>query len=126
MTAVLARARSELRARIPAVLALGILLGLGAGAVMMLAAGARRTDTVYPRFARAYKAADVTIISYPQGPGGQEFAQLDFTVVAKEPQVADAATVHFLATTENLQILAGDAAYGTTVDRPKLLEGRLP
>ena len=125
MTAVLARARAELRARIPAVVALGVLLGLGAGAVMMLAAGARRTDTAYPRFARAYKAADVTIIRFPSQPGN-DFAQLDFSVVAKEPQVADAATLHFLATTENLQILAGDAAYGTTVNRPKLLEGRRP
>jgi len=74
MTAVLTRARAELRARRASMIALTLLVGIGAATVMTLAAGARRTDTAYPRFARAYKAADVVV--YPSF--GSEFAILDF------------------------------------------------
>src|SRR5437660_2536818 len=83
MTAVLTRARAELRARRASMIALTLLVGIGAATVMTLAAGARRTDTAYPRFARAYKAADV--VAYPSF--GSEFAILDFNTVARLPQV---------------------------------------
>ena len=123
VNAVLVRARAELRARLPAMLALAILLGLGAGTVMTLAAGARRTDTAYPRFARAYKAADMIV--FPSF--DPQFASIDFTTVAAQPEVVAAAIQHYLFTSEQYQVVAGDpGALGTTVDRMKVLAGRLP
>jgi len=121
--AVLVRARSELRARLPSMLALAILLGLSAGAVMTMAAGGRRTDSAYGRFSRAFKAADVQVApSF-----GVQFASLDFSKVARLPQVFVSATQHYLGAAEqDFEVVAGDAAYGTTVDRFKVLEGRMP
>src|SRR5437667_133690 len=57
MTDALAVARSNWRVRGRAWISLGLLAGLGAGAVMTAAIGARRTDSAYTRFNRAYKAA---------------------------------------------------------------------
>ncbi|MGZ4206121.1 MAG: hypothetical protein ACXVES_12780, partial [Actinomycetota bacterium] len=61
MSPIWVRARAELRARLPSMLALALLVGLAAGVVMTTAAGARRTDTSYKRFARAYLAADMEV-----------------------------------------------------------------
>jgi putative ABC transport system permease protein len=123
VSAVLVRARAELRARLPSMLALTILLGLGAGAVMTLTAGARRTDSAYARFAREYKAADMLL--YPQF--GDTFAKFDFATVAAQPQVLVAARQSFLGAQEqNIQVLAGDPPLGTEINRMKVLEGRLP
>jgi hypothetical protein len=85
--AVAFRARAELRARFPSMLALALLLGLGAGAVLTLAAGARRTDSAYGRFAREYRAADMVI--YPAF--GSSFASLNFDEVARQPLVVASA-----------------------------------
>src|SRR5205807_2052892 len=49
MTAVLTRARAELRARRASMIALTLLVGIGAATVMTLAAGARRTRTASTR-----------------------------------------------------------------------------
>jgi len=125
--AVLARARSELRARLPSMLALALLLGLGGGAVMTLAAGARRTDTSYPRFARTYLAADALLFNYPSAPGSKrQFANLDFGNVERLPQVAAWGIQHFLPADGNLSLLSSGGGLGTTVDRAKILAGRFP
>src|SRR5262245_43495964 len=103
-------------------LALALLLGLGAGAVLTLAAGARRTDTAYPRFAREYKAADMLL--YPQF--DPTFASFDFEQLAL-PQVAAAAREHWLGTDKgNLAVITGVGGLGVDVNRVKVLEGRLP
>src|SRR5207245_2532275 len=113
----------ELRARLPSMLALAILLGLGAGAVMTMAAGARRTDSAYGRFTRTHKAADMIV--FPSF--GTQFASLDFTKVAAGPLVIASARQHFLGTTEqDVSVIAGDEALGTTINRLKVLEGRMP
>ena len=58
---------------------------------------------------------------------GPQFASLDFSKVAKLPLVLTSATEHYLGTSEmDISVIAGDAAYGTTVDRFKFLEGRAP
>jgi len=49
MGAVWFRARAELRASWRAWLALTILIGLAGGAAIAAAAGARRTESAYPR-----------------------------------------------------------------------------
>src|SRR5438552_14758654 len=123
MTAVFTRARAELRARLASMIALTLLVGVGAATVMTLAAGARRTDTAYPRFARAYKAADVLV--YPSF--GSEFARLDFNTVAQLPQVAARSVQSFFAATDSsLQVVGSDAAGGVSINRFKILEGKAP
>ncbi|MGZ4143230.1 MAG: hypothetical protein ACXVQY_12040, partial [Actinomycetota bacterium] len=123
MSPIWVRARAELRARLPSMLALALLVGLAAGVVMTTAAGARRTDTSYKRFARAYLAADMEV--FPSF--GPQFAQLDFDAVSKLPQVAAATRLHYIGTADQTENVAvGDSAYGVSIDRVKLLEGRLP
>jgi hypothetical protein len=46
---------------------LALLAGLAGGVVLAAAAGARRTDTAYPRFLQASRASDVLVS--PQGTG---------------------------------------------------------
>src|SRR5437868_15549765 len=61
MTAVWMRARSELRSRLGAVLSLAVIVGVIGGVVIAAAAGARRTETAYPRLLRAERAMDVVV-----------------------------------------------------------------
>jgi putative ABC transport system permease protein len=124
MKAVPFVARAELRSRLLSVLALAILLGLSSGAVMTLAAGARRTDSAYERFAREQKAADMLI--YPAFEP-ETFANIPLDTIAALPQVAASGRGYFLASTdEDLAAIAPGTGMGKTVDVPKLIEGRLP
>ena len=59
MGAVWLRLRAELRHQWRAWLALAVLLGVIGGIALTAAAGARRTDTAYPRFLRASHAAQL-------------------------------------------------------------------
>ncbi|HEX9313206.1 MAG TPA: hypothetical protein VGA30_10365, partial [Actinomycetota bacterium] len=59
MPAVLMRLRTELRLHLTATIALIVLVGVAGGVVIASAAGARRTDTAFPRFLDASHAADV-------------------------------------------------------------------
>ena len=123
MSPVVVRARAEMRARLPSMIALAILLGLGAGAVMTTAAGARRTDSSYRRFSKAYLGGDMIV--WPSF--GPQFASLDFDQVAKLPQVVAAARLHFLGTVDDKLEVFGDVPpFGVTIDRPKVLAGRMP
>ena len=122
MTAVLTRARAELRARLISLLALTLLVGFGSGAVMTIAAGARRTDTAYPRFARAYKAADMRV--YPAF--DNTFASLDFNAVQRLPEVAASSRQHFLFADNDFAYIVDEPPLGVDIDRYKILEGRAP
>jgi hypothetical protein len=55
MRAVLRLAAHEFHARWKGWAVLVLLAGLAGGAVLTAAAGARRTDTAYPRFLEAYE-----------------------------------------------------------------------
>jgi hypothetical protein len=61
MAAVLMLVRSRLRRRWRAWVALALLLGLAGGVVMTAAAGARRTDTAYPRYLEWARAEDALV-----------------------------------------------------------------
>ena len=61
MTAVALRVRSDARRRWRAWVSVALLIGVGAGAAMALAQGARRTRGAYPRFADAQHAADIVV-----------------------------------------------------------------
>ena len=119
-------ARAELRGRWRGWLAAAALVALAGGVVLTTAAGARRTDTAYPRFLRASEGADVLIS--PNNTGIPSF----YAAVAKLPGVALVApTVGLAAVTvgsagSHIQLLvAPDARFGRLVERPKLTAGRM-
>src|SRR2546430_1997334 len=61
MAAVLYQARNELRTRWRALVSLALIAGIGGGAAIAAAAGARRADSAYPRFRAATNAFDALI-----------------------------------------------------------------
>ena len=83
MPTVWLRLRADVRLRWRALAALALLLGLVGGVVLTAAAGARRTDTAYPRLLTWANAAQVTISPNSDGPTPGYYA-----AVARLPQVA--------------------------------------
>src|SRR6478752_3685983 len=61
------RLRSELRSRWRAWLGLAVLIGLAGGATAEAAAGARRTETAYPRFVQAQNGYQLVVRGFPEG-----------------------------------------------------------
>jgi ABC-type lipoprotein release transport system permease subunit len=130
VTAVWFRFRVELRARWPAWLALAVLIGLVGGAVLALAAGARRTDSAYDRFVRAHDAYDVLVINNAGSffsEGGTAIVDLD--ELAELPEVAVSARVGTFFVTIGAGVgvvVPADDRVGTEINRFRLLEGRRP
>ncbi len=62
MAAVWFRFRAELRTRWRSALGLALLVGLAGGIVLTAIAGARRTDSAYPRFIAESEAFDVLVV----------------------------------------------------------------
>ena len=119
--------RADLRLRWRAVLGLALLLGLIGGVVLTAAAGARRTDTAYPRLLRWSHAASVQVVPTCAGLGGF------YRGLAHLPQVASIWTgvVYTLALPppappgSQLEAVASpDGALGTSTDRVRVLAGR--
>ncbi|MBV9412235.1 MAG: ABC transporter permease [Acidimicrobiia bacterium] len=138
MPAVLTRLRTELRAHWRAWAAVALLIGVAGGVVLTTAAGARRTDTAYARFLRKSHAADVLVS--PSNRGLPNY----YPALAKLPSVADLGEAvgfeGFIAGAKaqagapgspslgtGFQILAAaDTRLATTLERPKVTEGRMP
>jgi hypothetical protein len=110
--------------------ALVLLTGIAGGAVLAAAAGARRTDSAFPRFLRSTSAADVLVGPAESGIGGYDLA------VGRLPGVAQIAPVVGLAA---LPVTAGglvdqaaevaaplDGRLGFRLQRPRMLAGRQP
>ncbi len=137
MTAILARARAELRTGLRSSLALILMLGLFGGTVAAASAGARRQVSAYPRFLAASGAPDAFVLSAPPGTDAP-IPIVDLARVAKLPQVAHAADLPSpfgVATTPTGDLLWGGDLniLGDTgdpaIDRflhPRVLAGRLP
>ena len=131
MRATLVVAHSDLRQRWRSWLALSLLVAIAGGAVMLAFAGARRTDTAYERFLQASTASDILVS--PMGSGFPGYypalAQLP-GVVAEGGCRADGVSRRPAWSTGGLRPstgvhLAADDNYGRTLDRPKLLSGRM-
>jgi hypothetical protein len=134
MGAVRLRFRSELRDRVRSWIGLAIVVAVVGGAVLALAAGARRTDSAYERFLKRYPASDYTIAD------SSDFgftSTVDLEQIRDLPHVADASRVNALiaagARTGDgrsfpigilVPFAAEDPAYGRTVERWKVVEGR--
>jgi hypothetical protein len=125
VAAVWYRFRAELRSRWPTWLGLGLLLGLAAGAVMALAAGARRTDSAYDRFLESHHPYDVVVSDFGQagfpGVGG-------FDKIRALPSVEDSAAGELgvipLGRSHVIALASEDGRIGTDVNTFKMLEGR--
>jgi FtsX-like permease family/MacB-like periplasmic core domain len=130
MRAVLRLAGHELRARWLGWVALALLVGLAGGVVLTAAAGARRTDSAYPRFLAVSKASDVLIGPASNGTGGYDDA------LARLPGVAASAPIVILQAQPvgpggKLDMAASvgapvDGRFGHTLEIPKMLAGRQP
>jgi len=120
--------RAGMRRRWRALVSLALLLGLAGGVVLTAAAGARRTDTAYPRLLTWANGSQVTVVL-----GGLDPAY--FAALHQLPQVAAVATgmqynialpVTGGLPDNQVQVLASaDGSLGTTVDRIKVLQGRM-
>jgi hypothetical protein len=129
MGAVWLRLRAELRQQWRTWLALAVLLGVIGGIALTAAAGARRTDTAYPRFLRASHAAQLAVFPALSGFGGY------FRAVARLPEVSSAASTAFLQMSlpglgaspfSGLTAEASPAGDdGVSLDRVKVLAGHL-
>jgi hypothetical protein len=134
MAAAWMRVRAELRARWVAWLAVALVAGVGAGVVVALMAGARRTETAYPRFVRAEHASDVLVA------GKSSFGligSVDLDRVERLPQVATTARASVslffagrlgdgreIGPADVFPVAAADSRLGTAVERWKMLAGR--
>src|SRR5439155_9940500 len=83
VSAVWMRFRAELRARWLAWLGLALLVGLVGGTAIAAAAGARRTESAYPRFVDSQEGYDVGF----GGTGGNRDIRAESDAIAALPQV---------------------------------------
>ena len=130
MRAVLRLAGHELRARWLSWVVLALLVGLAGGVVLTAAAGARRTDSAYPRFLTVSKASDVLVSPAGNGAGGYDKA------LARLPGAAAVAPVVGLQALPpgpggkldgGAVVMAPlDGRVGRTLEIPKMLAGRQP
>ena len=128
MGAVWLRLRADLRRQWRGLLALAVLLGVIGGIALAAAAGARRTDTAYPRFLRQSHAADLMVQPALSGFHGY------FRAIARLPQVSSSASAAFLQMSlpgpgaspfSGLTAEASPAGgEGLSLDRVKVLAGR--
>jgi FtsX-like permease family len=122
--------RADFRLRWRPLAALALLLGLIGGVVLTAAAGARRTDTAYPRLLQWARASQVDVLPNSNGPVPGYFA-----AVRRMPQVAAMSVDslyqmvlpvrHGLPVTEVLTYSSPDGGMGVSADRVKILQGRM-
>jgi len=125
MAAVRLRFRADFRRRWRAWIGLGLLLGAAFGIVAAVAGGARRTDTAVARFHQHYAGFDVFLENSPDA----FTAIYDPAFLQHVDVVASSARARFDfgGPRGNAALITpADGAYGTVIDRPKLLKGRLP
>ena len=126
MTTVWLALRADIRRRWPALLSLALLLGLIGGVVLTAAAGARRTDTAYPRLLTWANASQVDITPEDTGFTGY------YAALARLPHIAAMTTLsiyNVVLSPRNPGMVnlmsSPDGAMGVSVDRVKILAGRL-
>ena len=133
MSAVWMRLRSEIRTRWRSWLGLALLIGLAGAAAVAAAAGARRTETAYPRFVQAQNGYDLITGGFPGNidparalariealPAVAQWARIDVaasTAILPSGRVAPAPEL--MAATD----LAGRA--GFRLNRFKVISGRM-
>lgn len=119
----------DVRRRWRAVAALTLTVGIAGGVVLALVAGARRSSTAYERFRNETLAADLDVAPPDADPAG-------FAAIEQLPQVEASArgVFPFIVPAGSglypyLEFLAAaglDDNFATEIDRPRILDGRLP
>jgi ABC-type antimicrobial peptide transport system permease subunit len=122
--------RADFRLRWRPLAALALLLGLIGGVVLTAAAGARRTDTAYPRLLQWASASQVDILPDSNGPTPGYFG-----AVRTLPQVAAMSVDslyqmvlpvrHGLPVTAVMTYSSPGGGMGVSADRVKILQGRM-
>ncbi len=131
MAAVGLRLLAELGRRWRSWLGVAIIIGLVGGAVLALAAGARRTDSAYSRFLDAQNAYDV-LVSKDTGDFGTEAPPgppLDAAAIKALPGVKEAVEARRFFTPVGSStgvLVSRDGRLGDQINRYKILEGRRP
>ena len=130
MATIWLRLHADIRLRWRALVGLALLLGIIGGVVLTAAAGARRTDTAYPRLLSWANAAQVDIAPYSSGSTPGYYA-----AVARLPQVAAMWTAvqsyvavpvrHGPLDTQVVALSSPDRTLGVSADRVKILQGQL-
>ncbi len=127
MNTVWAMLRVDARRRWRAWLGVALLVGLFGGIVTTTAAGARRTDSAYSRFVAANHGAEYMVDDFIPNP---EAAVLDPKAVATLPSIAEADPFRAYGPAANVGytlVASPDGrAFGTGLNRLKVLQGRLP
>jgi len=129
MATVWLELRADLRQRWRALLSLALLLGLIGGVVLTAAAGARRTDTAYPRLLSWASATQVQLI-----PAANDYPADYYAALAKLPQVAQLSTevlyqvtlptARHAYTNQVYAFSSPDHVMGVSADKVKILAGR--
>ena len=131
------RLRVEARTRARAWFGLAIVIGLTSGVALAAAAGARRTETAYPRFRDAAEQEDIFLAA--AAPSGQ-FDVADNPVLAavdQLPAVTRTAALAQMATAPGRTLAEAEANFGFgslslldgagyAMSRPNLVAGRMP
>ena len=86
------RLRAEARSRWRAWLGLALIIGVAGGAATAAAAGARRTETAYPRFVQAQNGYDLFLRGFPESNPERAMAR-----IAALPEVAQWARIDIVA-----------------------------
>jgi FtsX-like permease family len=124
------------RRRLRTALGLALLLGVIGGVALTAAAGARRTDTAYPRLLRWANATQLGIVPLGRGPVPDGTGRTGYyTALGRLPQVtsvspgtqfAMALPLHRGAPDFNVNVSGSfTGAVGPATDRVKVLSGRL-
>jgi FtsX-like permease family len=133
VSAVWMRLRSEIRTRWRSWLGLALLIGLAGGAAVAAAAGARRTETAYPRFVQAQNGYDLITGGFPgKIDPGRALAQLEaMPAVAQWARVDVAASEAILPSgrmvpaPELMAVTDLMGRAGFRLNRFKVISGRL-
>src|SRR5437764_73832 len=121
MTAVWLRLWADLRGRWRAWAGLVVLFGVAGGAVLLTAAGARRTDSAYGRYLRASRASDLLVAPVLNG---YDRALERLPGVGTLARAALLNSVDRRGRPAGFAVIAAGAGYADAVDRPKVASGR--
>lgn len=135
MTAVWLRARYELRSRLASVLTLVLIAGVIGGVVIAAAAGARRTDTAYPRFLEAENGLDVVAEVNVGLRGDPATANRIQREIRSLPEVEESSRFFLVhgalrvpgrrRPADVFPFVSPDDGFGRTINGLKILEGRM-
>ena len=119
----------DVRSRWRAVAALTLTVGLAGGVVLALVAGARRSSTAFERFRGETLAADLDVAPPNADPAGlaavEELPQIAASARSAYPFIVPAGSGQY-PYLDFLAVAGLDDHFATTIDRPRILDGRLP